>query len=99
MILTIEKGSVKHGLDILPFKRLSPGCSCKVPVTCTAINIGRLNWHLHGHQRYYVTVKASNTIGMFTLASSDEYIHDVELPSFGVVFGVDVEATSLVCKL
>ena len=82
--------------DVLPFQGLSSGCSCKVPVGCSAINTDRLNWHLHGHQRYYVTVKASNTVGLFTLESSDEYIHDVELPSVGVVFDVSVQSNFLV---
>lgn len=65
------------------------------PPTCTAIAISDTEWRLHGHQTYYVTIKAENSAGLSTFAVSEPYIHDVQLASEGLVF--DIEATVSSC--
>ena len=73
----------------MPFKALSTGGACADVSTCTAINIRTLPWDIHGYKEYYVIIKATNVVGSFTLASSDAYIHAVDLASEGVVFDID----------
>lgn len=79
--------------DVQSYTPLQSGGSCVVgdPPTCTAIAISDTEWRLHGHQTYYVTIKAENSAGLSTFAVSETYIHDVQLASEGLVF--DIEAT------
>nr|XP_034314147.1 uncharacterized protein LOC105348718 isoform X1 [Crassostrea gigas] len=81
--------------DVQSYTPLQSGGSCVVgdPPTCTAIAISDTEWRLHGHQTYYVTIKAENSAGLSTFAVSEPYIHDVQLASEGLVF--DIEATTL----
>ncbi|XP_055997828.1 uncharacterized protein LOC125647098 [Ostrea edulis] len=81
--------------DVQPYTPLQSGGTCVVgnPPTCTAIHISNTVWRLHGHQTYYVTIKADNSAGLTTYAVSDPYTHDVQLAAEGVVF--DIYASSL----
>ena len=47
-------------------------------------------WGIHGNHTYYVTVKAENAAGLTTYGVSDPYIHNVQLPSKGIVMDVPV---------
>ncbi|XP_053400998.1 uncharacterized protein LOC128557563 isoform X2 [Mercenaria mercenaria] len=87
-------GSNRNAQDILPFNRLSIGGSCNslIPPTCTAFSTHFLPWHLHGEQYYFVTIKVRDTSGHFVTASSNQYKHNIELASKGVV--QDVVGTS-----
>ncbi|XP_053390115.1 uncharacterized protein LOC123523221, partial [Mercenaria mercenaria] len=87
-------GSNRNAQDILPFNRLSIGGSCNslIPPTCTAFSTNFLPWHLHGEQYYFVTIQVRDTAGNFVTGSSNQYRHNVELASKGVV--QDVGGTS-----
>jgi len=60
------------------------------PPTCTAALISELDWQLHGHHNYYITVMAENTVGLVTRGTSQPYVHDVQLASRGIVLDVAV---------
>ena len=47
-------------------------------------------WGIHGNHTYYVTVKAENAAGLTTYIVSDPYVHNVQLPSKGIVMDVVV---------
>ena len=66
------------------------GCVITNPPICTAALVTELDWQLHGHHTYYVTLKAENTAGLYTLATSLPYIHDVQLASRGLVLDIAV---------
>lgn len=68
------------------------GASCSItePPTCTTIPISDTEWGLHGNHTYYVTVKAENAAGLISYGVSDPYIHNVQLPSTGIVMDVPV---------
>ncbi|XP_078658232.1 uncharacterized protein LOC144903715, partial [Branchiostoma floridae x Branchiostoma belcheri] len=57
-------------------------------VSCVALPMSHLEWHLHGNQVYYVTLRVTNSAGLTSTLTSAPYHHDVELPSVGVVFEV-----------
>ncbi|XP_046571088.1 LOW QUALITY PROTEIN: uncharacterized protein LOC124279320 [Haliotis rubra] len=83
-------GSSPGGSEILPFLPLLSGGGCTVTrsPSCTAVATGDLHWDLHPAQTYYVSVKVINIVGLWTIGVSDPYVHDVRLPSRGVVFDV-----------
>ncbi|KAI8509825.1 hypothetical protein Bbelb_122530 [Branchiostoma belcheri] len=56
--------------------------------SCVALPMSHLEWHLHGNQVYYVTLRVTNSAGLTSTLTSTPYHHDVELPSVGVVFEV-----------
>ncbi|XP_076086955.1 uncharacterized protein LOC143057529 [Mytilus galloprovincialis] len=63
-------------------------CSINSNYICIATDITELDWKLHGHHKYYVTIKATNLAGLFVLKASVPYIHDIVLPSKGIVIDV-----------
>ena len=82
--------------DVQTYLPLRSGGSCVVgsPPTCTAIAVSDMKWRLHGHQTYYVTIKAENSAGLATFAVSEPYVHDVELASEGLVFDIQAFVSS-----
>ncbi|XP_078658227.1 uncharacterized protein LOC144903711 [Branchiostoma floridae x Branchiostoma belcheri] len=56
--------------------------------SCVALPMSHLEWHLHGNQVYYVTLRVTNSAGLTSTLTSAPYHHDVDLPSVGVVFEV-----------
>lgn len=54
-----------------------------------------LPWHLHGHQKYYVSVKVENFVGLSTVVTSPPYVHDVQLPAHGVIVDLDTKVMRL----
>ncbi|XP_069133969.1 uncharacterized protein [Argopecten irradians] len=85
-------GHNQYGTDVQPYKPLTGGATCtlKQDPDCTAASLAKLDWDLHGHHTYYVTVKAENSVGLFVMATSNAYIHDVQLAAKGLVLDVDV---------
>ncbi|XP_067680773.1 uncharacterized protein [Haliotis asinina] len=83
-------GSSPGGSDILPFLGLLSGGGCTVSIspTCTAVATSDLHWDLHHAHTYYISVKVTNFVGLWTIGVSDPYVHDVRLPSLGVVFDI-----------
>jgi hypothetical protein len=83
-------GNSAYGTDVLAFTALvdGGGCVTVAPPTCTAAHVSDLPWALHEHHAYHVTVKVQNRAGLVAMATSDPYIHDVELASTGVVLDV-----------
>lgn len=77
----------------MDFKPLQNGTNCIVsnPPTCSAVKIGDLDWNLHGHHTYFVTVKVKNTAGLVSVKTSSPYVHDVQMPSEGVVIDANPE--------
>ena len=82
--------------DVQTYIPLRSGGSCVVgsPPTCTAIAVSDTEWRLHGHQTYYVTIKAENSAGLSTLAVSEPYVYDVQLASEGLVFDIQASVSS-----
>ncbi|XP_069132408.1 uncharacterized protein [Argopecten irradians] len=80
--------------DIQGYEDIREGSTCffdHYPPTCTAVDISKLAWDLHGHHTYYVTLKVQNTAGLYSTASSEPYTHDVMLPTPGSVLEISVE--------
>ena len=80
---------------MLSWQPLSVGGACVMatPPTCTSIQTSGLDWQLHGLHTYYITVKVTNTAGLTTMVVSDPYIHDVQVPSHGVVIDISTEVS------
>ena len=77
-------------VNILPFTELSAGGSCTATQhpTCAALDLSVLPWQLHANHEYYVSIKAENAIGLFTIATSSVYKHDVTMATGGLIFDV-----------
>ncbi|CAC5360416.1 unnamed protein product [Mytilus coruscus] len=84
-------GHTAYGTDIQDFQPLQSGDSCTLtyPPNCTAVDITNMDWFLHGHHSYYVSIKITNSAGLVTIQTSDPYIHDVQLPAEGVIIDID----------
>ncbi|CAG2234222.1 unnamed protein product [Mytilus edulis] len=84
-------GHTAYGTDIQDFLPLQSGdiCTFTYPPNCTAVDITNMDWFLHGHHTYYVSIKITNSAGLVTIQTSDSYIHDVQLPAEGVIIDVD----------
>ncbi|CAC5360413.1 unnamed protein product [Mytilus coruscus] len=84
-------GHSSFGTDVQDFQPLLSGDSCTLnyPPHCTAVNISDMDWFLHGHHTYYVSIKITNSAGLVTIQTSDPYIHDVQLPAEGVIIDID----------
>ena len=83
----ISAGHTEYGTDVQGYEPIRSGGGCTIGVTpgCTAAAIADLEWYLHGHNVYYVTVKVENTAGLYTMMTSQPYVHDVQMASLGVV--------------
>lgn len=78
--MVTEKGPCIHSSDYI----------------CTATNVSELDWKLHGHHTYYMTIKATNLAGLFVLKTSVPYSHDTVLPSKGIVIDVLGNSTAFI---
>ncbi|CAG2242937.1 unnamed protein product [Mytilus edulis] len=89
-------GHSAYGTDVQGFQPLRPGSTCTLtqPPSCTAVNVSDLDWYLHGHHTYYVSIKVTNTAGQAAIQSSGPYIHDVQLPAEGVVLDIETQDIS-----
>ncbi|XP_046570853.1 uncharacterized protein LOC124279103 [Haliotis rubra] len=83
-------GTSPYGTEVLPFNDLRSGTGCSVtyPPTCTAIAVTDLLWDLHHSHAYYVSVRVTNIVGLSTVVVAEPYVHDVRLPSRGVVMDI-----------
>ena len=61
------------------------------PPVCTVVKVTDLDWYLHGHHTYYVSIKVANTAGLVKIQTSSPYIHDVQKPAEGVVLDIDTQ--------
>nr|XP_034332757.1 uncharacterized protein LOC105327902 isoform X2 [Crassostrea gigas] len=88
--LQVAVGHSPRGTQVQKYSEIMAGASCSItePPTCTAIPISDTEWGLHGNHTYYVTVKAENAAGLLTYGVSDPYVHNVQLPSTGIVMDV-----------
>ncbi|CAC5386461.1 unnamed protein product [Mytilus coruscus] len=86
-------GHSSYGTDVQGFQPLQSGGTCTFtqPPSCTAVKVTDLDWYLHGHHTYYVSLKVTNTAGQTAIQSSGPYIHDVQLPAEGVVLDIDTQ--------
>ncbi|XP_061177042.1 uncharacterized protein LOC133185758 [Saccostrea echinata] len=87
-------GHTPTGTQIQNYSPPKAGGTCILtePPTCTAITINDTEWELQGNHTYYVTIKAENTAGLSVFGVSEPYIHNLQLPSTGIVMDiVDVE--------
>ncbi|WAR06111.1 hypothetical protein MAR_021480 [Mya arenaria] len=89
--LEFALGSSKFTSNVLPFSAQRSGGSCNINDTtsCTAVDMRNLKWVLHESTDYYGTVKATDPLGLFVVASSEKYTHYYEVPSSGVVYDID----------
>lgn len=92
----ILSGNTALGTQIQQYMPLSTGGTCTdiVTPTCTAVMVTTLDWFLHGNHKYYVSIKVTNTAGLFMIKSSGPYIHNVQLPAEGVVFDIEPHPVS-----
>ncbi|XP_070573775.1 uncharacterized protein [Ptychodera flava] len=63
-------------------------CEVTIPPSCVAVPTDMLDWHLHGEQTYYISIKVTNVAGLSVVASSLPYKHVVLLPREGVVYDI-----------
>ncbi|XP_071123173.1 uncharacterized protein [Mytilus edulis] len=84
-------GHEKYSTDVQGFIPLKEGGGCFItsPPICTAVKIIDLDWYLHGHHTYYISIKVTNTAGLTAIQASSPYIHDVQLPAEGFVLDID----------
>ncbi|XP_076113973.1 uncharacterized protein LOC143082259 [Mytilus galloprovincialis] len=89
-------GQTPYGTEIQNFKPVEGSTTCVLTTspTCTAVNITDLEWNIHGHHTYYISIKVTNTAGLVNIQTSTPYIHDVQLPAEGVVLDIDTESFS-----
>ncbi|WAR05117.1 hypothetical protein MAR_020486 [Mya arenaria] len=89
----IAVGSARFTSNVVPFSAQRSGGSCNINDTtsCTAVDMRSLKWALHENTDYYVTVKATDPLGLFVVASSERYTRYYELPSSGVVYDIDID--------
>ncbi|XP_019617771.1 PREDICTED: uncharacterized protein LOC109465072 [Branchiostoma belcheri] len=78
--------------DFAPLTTDDKFCNITSPPTCLTIPLSALDWHLHGQNTYYVSIRVENAAGLSTVATSQPYVHFVGLPSRGVVMEVDPAA-------
>ncbi|XP_033751510.1 LOW QUALITY PROTEIN: uncharacterized protein LOC117335547 [Pecten maximus] len=92
LFYTFAIGHNEYGTDVQQYRPLAEGATCtlKDQPDCTAALLAHLDWDLHGHHAYYITVKAENSVGLFVTATSNAYFHDVQLASKGMVLDVQV---------
>ncbi|XP_046543946.1 uncharacterized protein LOC124254113 [Haliotis rubra] len=83
----VAVGSEDNRTTVFPFTALQSGegCTLTSPPTCTAVALTDLHWDLHHSHTYLVSVRVTNIVGLSTVAVSEPYVHDVALPSRGVV--------------
>ena len=95
---SVDQTTTDSIVNILPFTGLSTGGSCTslLPSTCTAIALSTLHWELHANHDYYISVKATNVVGLYTIATSSAYTHDISPPTGGLVFDVGADEMSRV---
>lgn len=88
--MLILSGHEPYSADIQHYSLVPKEGSCSINSNyiCIATDITELDWKLHGHHKYYVTIKAKNLAGLFVLKASVPYIHDIVLPSKGIVIDV-----------
>ncbi|XP_070573766.1 uncharacterized protein [Ptychodera flava] len=63
-------------------------CEVTVPPSCVAVPTNMLDWHLHGEETYYISIKVTNVAGLSVVASSLPYRHVVLLPRKGIVYDI-----------
>ncbi|XP_052067298.1 uncharacterized protein LOC127706680 [Mytilus californianus] len=88
-------GHTPYGTEIQSFKPVQGSTTCVLTLspTCTAVNITDLEWNIHGHHTYYISIKVTNSAGLVNIQTSTPYIHDVMLPAEGVILDIDTEDT------
>ncbi|CAG2222618.1 unnamed protein product [Mytilus edulis] len=86
-------GQTPYGTEIQNFKPVEGSTTCVLSTspTCTAVNITNLEWNIHGHHTYYISIKVTNSAGLVNIQTSTPYIHNVQLPAEGVVLDIDTE--------
>ena len=91
----IFTGHKEYGTENQNYKPLQAGATCTLssPPTCTAVNISGLEWRIHGHHTYYISIKVTNTAGLVMIQTSSPYIHDVQPPAEGVVLDIDTQVS------
>jgi hypothetical protein len=96
--LLFNSGSSKDMKDILPFQSIGTGGSCDHSngQTCAAVSTDLLPWQLHALQTYYVAIKATDTVGMFVVAWSEQYQHSARKATAGIVYDIDIDADTTV---
>ncbi|XP_071123054.1 uncharacterized protein [Mytilus edulis] len=89
-------GQTPYGTEIQNFKPVEGSTTCVLSTspTCTAVNITNLEWNIHGHHTYYISIKVTNSAGLVNIQTSTPYIHNVQLPAEGVVLDIDTESFS-----
>ena len=97
----IYLGHSEYGTEVQGYEPMRSGGGCNIitPPICTAAAIDDLDWYIHGHNMYYVTIKVENTAGLYTKITSQPYTHDVQLASAGVVIDTknDVRYLHSIC--
>ena len=91
----IFTGHKEYGTENQNYKPLQAGATCTLssPPLCTAVNISGLEWRIHGHHTYYISIKVTNTAGLVMIQTSSPYIHDVQPPAEGVVLDIDTQVS------
>jgi hypothetical protein len=94
----IFTGNKEYGTENQNYKPLQAGAICTLssPPTCTAVNISGLEWSIHGHHTYYISIKVTNTAGLVMIQTSSPYIHDVQPPAEGVILDIDTQVSCVI---
>ncbi|XP_070573746.1 uncharacterized protein [Ptychodera flava] len=76
-------------MSYIPLSKIeSDICEVTVPPSCVAVPTDIFDWHLHGEQTYYISIKLTNVAGLSVVTSSLPYRHVVLLPREGVVYDI-----------
>ncbi|XP_078573997.1 uncharacterized protein LOC144860568 isoform X2 [Branchiostoma floridae x Branchiostoma japonicum] len=89
LALEVAAGHSSGGTELFAFAPvtsfLESNSLCPT-ASCVALPVRQFEWHLHGDQVYYVTLRVTDSAGLTSSLTSTPYHHNVELPSVGVVF-------------
>lgn len=91
-LLIFSLGHAASATDVISYRPLQYNTKCirTEPPDCTAIDTSSLDWSLHGHHDYYVTIKVTNLAGLSITKTSVVYTHDIQLPSAGIVYDINL---------
>eukprot|EP00058_Branchiostoma_floridae_P022359 XP_002607849.1 hypothetical protein BRAFLDRAFT_117284 [Branchiostoma floridae] len=71
--------------NVAGYSAISSEGPCGGASGCTAVHRDNLQWGLHGTHTYYMSIKATDTAGLSTVATSSPYVHYEGEPTAGVV--------------
>ena len=90
--------NIKEFASLTQESSVSGLCEWTDPPVCLAIPVKDLQWRLHGHHWYYLSLKLEGINGLDRVTSSDVYEHYRGPPYGGMVVELPLSTAELVSK-